>query len=174
MSLASQRADAKNGSARNAVDGWQFRDALGQNCAWDGQAGWPDNTEIHHPEEAQMTRLQILRSYSSAARLTAVFVVASTLASAGLAADAFISGPSIARANTPVLLSGGNFAPNTAVTVMVRSPNGQEAGYGAVVNADGTLLGRWGTAPSRSPPCWVRSCHHSARPAYWLAQSMAR
>ena len=71
--------------------------------------------------------------------MTAVFVVASTLASAGLAADAFISGPSIARANTPVLLSGGNFAPNTAVTVMVRSPNGQEAGCGAVANADGTL-----------------------------------
>lgn len=86
-----------------------------------------------------MTRLQILRSYFSAARLAAVFVVASTLASAGLAADAFISGPSIARANTPLLLSGGNFAAGMAVPVMVRSSNGQRAGYGAVVNADGTL-----------------------------------
>lgn len=98
MSLASQRADAKSGFTRIAIAGWQCRDALWQSCAWHGQAGWPDNTEIHHLGEAQMNRPNLLCSHSSAARLAAVFVVASTLASAGLAAGALISGPSTVHA----------------------------------------------------------------------------
>lgn len=73
-------------------------------------------------------------------------VVGIALCSAALAAVASsawaapsLSGPSVAGARTPAVFSGSRFAPNTAVTIAIRSPSGAEAHYGAMVDAQGRL-----------------------------------
>lgn len=88
-----------------------------------------------------MTQLK-RRASITAIRLATVAALTFSIATPVLAADVFFSGPSIAKANTAVTLSGGNFQPNSSVTLMVRAPGGQEAGYGAVVDPTGKVIYR--------------------------------
>lgn len=72
--------------------------------------------------------------------VTAIFAVAGLLmAAVATAATPYFSGPSIAKLAAGATFSGKGFAPNAAVTVMVRAPNGAEAGFSAVAAADGSF-----------------------------------
>lgn len=61
------------------------------------------------------------------------------LATGAWAGTPFFSGPSMAKASAPAQFQGGGFAPNAAVTVMIKSPSGAASGYGAVTGAAGEL-----------------------------------
>lgn len=75
-----------------------------------------------------------------AARLAAALLVCASASSAVTAQTATLVGPSIAQANKAMSLAGSNFEPNRAVTVMVTSPSGAEAGFSAVADAEGRLV----------------------------------
>lgn len=72
----------------------------------------------------------------SQAAIAAVLCTAAALASAD--ERPHFSGPSVARVGTEQVFAG-KFKPNMAVTVMVRSPSGQEAGFSAVTDSTGRL-----------------------------------
>jgi len=52
------------------------------------------------------------------------------------------SGPSLVATAKGAEFTGRGFVPNAAVSISVRSPDGSEAHYSAVVAADGLLLYR--------------------------------
>lgn len=73
-------------------------------------------------------------------RCLALGFSAALLAASAWAGDApFFSGPSMAKPATPTLFSGKGFAPNAAVTLMVRDPSGSTAGYSAVTSPEGVF-----------------------------------
>jgi len=74
--------------------------------------------------------------------LAAVLICLPLLAVAQ-AGKAFFSGPSIATTAQPVVLSGGGFVPDSALSVSVTRPDGAEAHHGAVAATDGTLSFRF-------------------------------
>jgi hypothetical protein len=94
--------------------------------------------------QSYQNRLQIagLRRVAIAALLLAGTIGAAQAQSA----KAHLGGPSVARVATEAAFNGLRFAPNQAVTVFVRGPDGQEAGFGAVTQADGTLGYRFAPA----------------------------
>jgi hypothetical protein len=73
------------------------------------------------------------------ARAAGLVLVGALLASAALAAEPFFSGPSMTKPAAATTFSGQGFAPNAALTVMVRAPDGSTAGYSAVAAADGSF-----------------------------------
>lgn len=73
-------------------------------------------------------------------RLAAALILCTAAAGAVQAQTASFAGPSMAQANKSAAFKGTNFEPNTPVTVMVKSPSGLEAGYSAVVDAQGQLV----------------------------------
>ena len=83
------------------------------------------------------------RTVTTAAQLAAWALCAAATCSAhaqSKAEPSYFNGPSIARAHQQATFSGGNFKANSAVTVMIKSPAGNEAAYSAVVGADGKLV----------------------------------
>ena len=81
-----------------------------------------------------------VRAPAHATALIAAMILCAAAASAVHADSATLVGPSIAQAHQAATFNGSKFAPNTAVTVMITSPSGQEAGYSAVVDAQGRLV----------------------------------
>lgn len=69
-------------------------------------------------------------------RSLAAALTGAAFAAAALAAP-FFSGPSVVKGKQAAQFSGKGFAPGSAVTVMVKSPSGNAAGYGAVATAQG-------------------------------------
>lgn len=70
----------------------------------------------------------------------AAFVLAGAMATAAAwAADLYFSGPSMAKPAVGAKFSGKGFAPNAALTVVVKQPDGSAAGYSAVAAADGSF-----------------------------------
>lgn len=70
----------------------------------------------------------------------AAFVMAGALVTgSALAAGQYFSGPSVAKPSVGTTFSGKGFAPNAALTVMVKQPDGSTAGYSAVAAADGSF-----------------------------------
>lgn len=77
--------------------------------------------------------------------------LAALLCGAALAASGnehgHFSGPSVARVGAQQVFAG-KFKPNLPVTIMVRSPSGQESGFSAVTDSDGRL--RYPITPDRA------------------------
>ena len=79
-------------------------------------------------------RLMPQRSFRS----MAVLLATSALFSMAQGAPSF-SGPSMVKAAQQVVLSGSGFAANSAVSISVTNPSGNEAHYSAVTGADGRI-----------------------------------
>jgi hypothetical protein len=101
--------------------------------------------QVSPDQPNQGTLMKLLQSpfVNTAAQRVAVALFA--IAASGAQAQAktektYLSGPSIALANKQASFSGGNFKANSAVTVVVKSPGGNEAAYSAVVDAEGKLV----------------------------------
>jgi hypothetical protein len=95
------------------------------------------------PNQGMLMKLSQSPIVHTAAQVAAVALFA--IAAGGAQAQSktettYLSGPSIALANQQASFSGGNFRANSAVTVMVKSPSGNEAAYSAVVDAQGKLV----------------------------------
>ncbi len=77
----------------------------------------------------------------SARRITAGLLLATVAFGTGPAAAGASAwaGPSVVKVAETGLFSGRAFAPNSAVTVAVRGPDGSESHHSAVTSADGTL-----------------------------------
>lgn len=73
------------------------------------------------------------------ARAAGLVLVGALVAGAALAADPYFSGPSMTKPSAATTFSGKGFAPNAALTVMVKAPDGSSAGYSAVAAADGAF-----------------------------------
>jgi len=67
------------------------------------------------------------------------FAGATLLASSGWASQAHFGGPSVLQVASAATFSGGNLAPGTAVTVVVRLPNGAESASSVMVDASGRI-----------------------------------
>ena len=80
------------------------------------------------------------RTLVVAARIFSAMTLVAATAGAVQAQPAYLSGPSIASAKQAAIFRGANFAPNSAVTVMVKAPSGTEAGFSAVTDAEGKLV----------------------------------
>ncbi|MDM4766638.1 hypothetical protein [Pelomonas sp. SE-A7] len=65
-----------------------------------------------------------------------------------LAGNPVFSGPSVGKASTAAEFKGSGFAANASVLVMVKSPDGNSAGYSAVTDASGEF--RFTLTPSQS------------------------
>lgn len=61
------------------------------------------------------------------------------LTTAAWGAGPVFSGPSIAKVATPVQFVGHSFAPNSAMSIVIRAANGAVASNGAVSGADGRV-----------------------------------
>ena len=70
---------------------------------------------------------------------TVALVLALPLVATGQASKVSLSGPSTARVAQQVTLNGSGFAPNSALSVSVTTPDAVEAHYGAVARAEGSL-----------------------------------
>jgi hypothetical protein len=68
-----------------------------------------------------------------------VWMATSLLALPAAAGSAAFSGPSIAKLGDPAKFNGQGFAPNVALTVMVKAPSGTAAGFSTVANGDGAI-----------------------------------
>ena len=68
-----------------------------------------------------------------------VFTGAAFVASGAWANQAHLAGPSVLHVSSAASFSGGNFAPGTAVTVVVRQPNGAESGISVMVDSRGKI-----------------------------------
>lgn len=79
------------------------------------------------------------RRFNRTVLSVAVGLTGCTLAASAWADRPSFSGPSMTRPSSPTAFSGQGFVPNSAVTVMVKSPSGAAAGYGAVTAANGSL-----------------------------------
>lgn len=62
-----------------------------------------------------------------------------TLTAIAAAATPFLNGPSLIGRGETAVVSGGNFPPGIAITVMVTQPDGTTTGHSAVVGADGSV-----------------------------------
>lgn len=95
--------------------------------------------------------------------------IAAVLCCAALTASAnergHFSGPSVARVGAEQVFSG-KFKPNLPVTIMVRSPSGQEAGYSAVTDNEGRI--RYPITPDRAGVYTLKVVDSSGQP---LAQT---
>lgn len=68
-----------------------------------------------------------------------VFGAATLIAPAAWANQAHFGGPSVLTVASAATFSGGNFAPGSAVTVVVRQPNGAESANSVMVDANGRI-----------------------------------
>lgn len=64
---------------------------------------------------------------------------ATLLASGSWANQAHFAGPSVLPVASAATFNAGNFAPGTAVTVVVRQPNGAESASSVMVDANGKI-----------------------------------
>lgn len=79
--------------------------------------------------------------------LLSVSLAISTLATPVVwAANPYLSGPSSAAASQTIVLSGGNYPPNSALTVKVSDSAGNEYSASIMSTADGTV--RYEVVPS--------------------------
>jgi len=76
---------------------------------------------------------------SRGARAAGFVLVGALLAGAAGAAEPYFSGPSMTKPSAATTFAGKGFAPNAALTVMVKAPDGSTAGYSAVAAADGSF-----------------------------------
>ena len=68
-----------------------------------------------------------------------VFAGAALVAPSAGANPAHFAGPSVLQISSSASFRGGNFAPGTAVTVVVRQPNGAESAHGLMVDSAGKI-----------------------------------
>ncbi len=68
-----------------------------------------------------------------------VFSVAAFVAPAHSANPPHLAGPSVLQTSSAASFKGGNFAPGTAVTVVVRQPNGAESAHNLMVDSSGKI-----------------------------------
>ena len=68
-----------------------------------------------------------------------VFSVAALVAPGASASQAHLAGPSVLHISSAATFKGGNFAPGTAVTVVVRQPNGAESAHSLMVDSSGKI-----------------------------------
>jgi hypothetical protein len=68
-----------------------------------------------------------------------VFSVAALAAPGASANQAHLAGPSVLHISSAASFKGGNFAPGTAVTVVVRQPNGAESAHSLMVDSSGKI-----------------------------------
>ena len=68
-----------------------------------------------------------------------VFAGAALVAPSAWSNQTHFSGPSVLQIASSTSFKGGNFAPGTAVTVVVRQPNGAESAHGVMVDSAGKI-----------------------------------
>ena len=68
-----------------------------------------------------------------------VFAGAALVAPSAWANQTHFAGPSVLQISSSASFKGGNFAPGTAVTVVVRQPNGAESAHGLMVDSAGKI-----------------------------------
>ena len=68
-----------------------------------------------------------------------VFSGTAFLAPGAWANQAHLAGPSMLQASSAARFNGGNFPPGTAVTVVVRQPNGAESASNLMVDSGGKI-----------------------------------
>ena len=68
-----------------------------------------------------------------------VVSVATLVAPSASANQAHLAGPSVLHISSAASFKGGNFAPGTAVTVVVRQPNGAESAHSLMVDSAGKI-----------------------------------
>lgn len=86
-----------------------------------------------------MIRTPTLPAIRQALAPLSTLLAGALLAASAWAGTPFISGPSVTKASAPTQFQGSGFAPNAAVTVMIKSPSGTASGHGAVTGAAGEL-----------------------------------
>lgn len=66
-------------------------------------------------------------------------IIAASMAMATLswASDQSFSGPSIAKLANPVTFTGTGYQPNAALTIFIKAPSGETAGYGTTADVNG-------------------------------------
>ena len=67
------------------------------------------------------------------------FAGAALVAPGTWASQAHFAGPSVLHISSSASFKGGNFAPGTAVTVVVRQPNGAESAHSLMVDSGGKI-----------------------------------
>ena len=68
-----------------------------------------------------------------------VLAGAAVVAPSAWANQTHFAGPSVLQISKSGSFKGGNFAPGTAVTVVVRQPSGSESAHGVMVDSAGKL-----------------------------------
>jgi hypothetical protein len=90
-------------------------------------------------EDELMTSVARVRGRKRATAVVALYIAALMGSGSALAGGPVLGGPSVLRVADQARMTGANFPANTSVTVFVTAPDGAKAGFGKMVDGDGSL-----------------------------------